>query len=92
MITNTVVIKEYNNIGVEETRQFFRQRLVKIAAIVNDHINDLQVLEKVRQMVQEQGMDPAEFSETILGITFHGSARDRFYRTPFRPKTFADKF
>jgi hypothetical protein len=50
-------------------------------------------------MVQEQGMDPAdlpdglaEFSETILGITFHGSARDRFYRTPFRPKTFADKF
>ena len=33
-------------------------------------------------MIQEQGMDPAdlpdgiaEFSETILGITFHGSAK-----------------
>ncbi len=33
-------------------------------------------------MIQEQGMDPAdlpdgtaEFSDTILGITFHGSAK-----------------
>ncbi len=40
------------------------------------------VLERARQMIQEQGMDPAdlpdgiaEFSETILGITFHGSAK-----------------
>ena len=45
-------------------------------------ILSMKVLEKARQMIQEQGMDPAdlpdgiaEFSESILGITFHGSAR-----------------
>merc|ERR1712241_1655308 len=40
-----------------------------------------QILENLRQMIQEQGLDPMTlpdletgFSDTILGITWHGSA------------------
>ena len=48
-----------------------------------------QVLEAVRQLVIDEGLDPASlpeeevsFSETILGITFHGSAKlyDGFFK------------
>jgi hypothetical protein len=50
--------------------------------MISHRLDIPQVLEKARQMIQEQGMDPAdlpdgiaEFSDTILGITFHGSAK-----------------
>ena len=43
-----------------------------------------QILENLRQMIQEQGLDPMTlpdletgFSDTILGITWHGSATVR---------------
>ena len=43
-----------------------------------------QILENLRQMIMEQGLDPMDlpdletgFSDTILGITWHGSATVR---------------
>ena len=48
-----------------------------------------QILENLRQMIQDQGLDPMDlpdletgFSDTILGITWHGSAKVITARSP----------
>ena len=58
-----------------------------VRSILGDPQSDAyidQILENLRQMIQEQGLDPMTlpdletgFSDTILGITWHGSATVR---------------
>ena len=52
------------------------------------------VLESLRELITQEGLDPAKlpdgeasFSETILGITFHGSARvyNGFFEVTYKP-------
>merc|ERR1712203_1084586 len=57
---------------------------IDVKTILGDPQSDAyidQILENLRQMILEQGLDPMElpdletgFSDTILGITWHGSA------------------
>ena len=51
-----------------------------------------QILENLRQMILDEGLDPmtlpdleSGFSDTILGITWHGSAKVIPARSPLSP-------
>ena len=58
---------------------------IDVKTILGDPESDAyidQILENLRQMIMEQGLDPMAlpdletgFSDTILGITWHGSAK-----------------
>ena len=63
------------------------QERTDVGTILGDPQSDAyidQILENLRQLILEQGLDPMElpdletgFSDTILGITWHGSATVR---------------